>query len=73
VGSYYANAGKSAFKGRIEKRAGLALLLFWITADLRWAIGMNPYKQPPGYCFNTDCVDFCVPLGILLLEVKQLM
>jgi hypothetical protein len=26
-----------------------------------------------GYCFNTDCVDFCVPLGILLLEVKQLM
>jgi hypothetical protein len=32
VGSYYANAGKSALKGRIERsRIGT---IFWITADL---------------------------------------
>jgi hypothetical protein len=42
---------------------------------LIWAMGYwdESIQQHLGYCFNTDCVDFCVPLGILLLEVKQLM
>jgi hypothetical protein len=52
VGSYYANAGKSALKGRIEKGAGLALFAVLITADLGDAIGMNPYKQPPWLLFQ---------------------
>jgi hypothetical protein len=67
----YANAGKSALKRKDLKRSRI-ICRFLIT-DLRWLLDESIQTTHLGYCFNTDCVDFGVPLGILLLEAKQLM
>jgi glycine betaine/proline transport system permease protein len=62
---YYANAGKSAFKGRIEK-GGIGTF----AVDFAMGYWDEATNNHLGYCFNPDCVDFWCSVGIVAARSK---